>query len=91
MDLNPDNTESEAIQAHLIADFLLEPNSLRIMPSEWLTQLEQAASELDEELIMELLKQIPDEHSLLVQALQNKVDDFDFDDIVNLIRLIDYQ
>ncbi len=86
MNLNPDNTESAAIQAHLIADFLLEPNSLRIMPSEWLTQLEQAASESDEELIMELLQQIPDEHILLTQALQNKVDDFDFDDIVNLVQ-----
>ncbi len=81
-----ENTESEAIQAHLVSDFLLEPASLQIMPGEWLTQLEQAASELDEELVMELLNQIPDEHTLLAQALQNKVDDFDFDDIVNLVQ-----
>ena len=86
MNLNPDNRESAAIQAHLIADFLLEPNSLQIMPSEWLTQLEQAALESDEELIIKLLQQIPEEHILLIQALQSKVDDFDFDDIVNLVQ-----
>ena len=55
------------------------------MPSDWLIQLEQAASELDEDLIAELLAQIPDEHSLLVKALQNKVNDFDFEDIVALV------
>ena len=86
MNLNSNNIESAAIQAHLIADFLLESNSLRIMPREWLTKLGQAASKSDEVLIMELLQQIPDEHILLTQALQNKVDDFDFDDIVNLVQ-----
>ena len=49
------------------------------MPSGWLTELELAASELDEELVMELLAKIPDEHNLLAQALQNKVDDFDIE------------
>lgn len=80
-----ENTES-AIQTHLVADFLLEPASLQVMPSEWLIQLQQAASELDEELVMELLDRIRDEHHLLAQALQNKVADFDFDEIVELVR-----
>ena len=79
-------TESEAIQEHLVADFILESASLQVMSSEWLTQLEQAAAELDDEAVAELLNQIPDEYTLLAKALQNKVDDFDFDDIVNLIQ-----
>ena len=56
------------------------------MSREWLIQLEQAAADLDEELIVELLNQIPTEHTLLAQAIQNKVDDFDFDDIVDLVQ-----
>ena len=81
-----ENTESSAIQAHSGANFLLEPAALQIMSRKWLIQLEQAAADLDEELIVELLNQIPTEHTLLAQAIQNKVDDFDFDDIVDLVQ-----
>ncbi len=68
------------------ADFLLNPASLKMMPSEWLTQLEAAAAELDEEAIAKLIDQISDEHSLLAITLHNKVNDFDFDDIVSLVQ-----
>lgn len=82
------NTESAAIQAHLATEFSLEPTALQVMSSEWLIHLEQAASELDEDTIAKLLDQIPEEHTFLTQALQNKVDDFDFDEIVNLVQEI---
>ena len=82
------NMESKPIQTHSSADVILETASLRTMPIEWLNQLEQAASELDEERITELINQIADEHTFLAQALQNKVDDFDFDDIVNLVQRV---
>ena len=76
-----EETESETIKV----DFILEPAALEVMPSEWLMQLQQAAADLDEEALAELLKQISNEHSLLVRALQNKVNDFDFNDIVGLV------
>ena len=63
----------------------LDSESLKIMPKDWLTQLEAAAAELDHEAIADLVRQVPDEHSFLAQALQGKLDDFDFDEIVNLI------
>jgi signal transduction histidine kinase/DNA-binding response OmpR family regulator len=78
--------ELDSIQDHLITDFLLEPSALTVMPRDWLVQLEQAALELDGESIIELLDRIPDEHTLLARALKNKVDDFDFDDIAQLIQ-----
>ncbi|MGL5941632.1 MAG: ATP-binding protein [Waterburya sp.] len=81
-----DNIESTSINSDDAAEFILDSNSLQIMPSEWLTQLEQAASTLDNEAIALLLSQIPDEHTLLAQVLKNKVDNFDFDEIVNLIQ-----
>ena len=74
-------TESETTKA----DLVLESAALEVMPSEWLIQLQQAAADLDESALAELFKQIPDEHSLLVQALQNKVNDFDFNDIADLV------
>ena len=48
--------------------------------NDFLRQIEVSPS-----AIASLLAQIPDEHTLLAQALQNKVSDFDFDDIVDLI------
>ncbi len=68
------------------------------MPYEWLTKLEQLALQLDAESIVELLKQIPQEYNSLSQLLQTKVDNFDFEEIVdsvqktvNEIRKIDNQ
>lgn len=84
--LYSEDSESATTQAHLASDFKLEPTSLQVMPSEWLIQLEQAASDLDDELVMELLAQIPDEHHLLALALENKVNDFDFDEITSLVQ-----
>ncbi len=81
-----EDSGSEAITAHSAADFVWESSSLQFMSREWLNQLESAAAELDQEAISQLLSQIPDEHTLLAQALQDKVNDFDFDDIVNLIQ-----
>ncbi|VEP18574.1 hypothetical protein H1P_820001 [Hyella patelloides LEGE 07179] len=57
-----------------------------VMPNEWLIQLEQAASNLDENSMTELLQRLPDEYTFLAQALQNKVNNFDFDEIVDLLQ-----
>ena len=56
------------------------------MSTEWLTQVEQAALELNEQLIAQLLQQIPDEQSLLIRAIQDKLHDFDFGKILDLAR-----
>ena len=81
---NATNSESEAIQAGLA----VEPTALKIMPQEWLIQLERAASELDKEAISSLLGSIPDKHTSLAEALQNKIDNFDFDEITDLVKLV---
>jgi signal transduction histidine kinase/CheY-like chemotaxis protein len=81
-----DSVKSTSINFHDATELILDSNSLQVMPSEWLTQLEQAASILDNEAIAQLLSQIPDEHTLLAQLLKNKVDNFDFDEIVKLIQ-----
>jgi signal transduction histidine kinase/DNA-binding response OmpR family regulator len=66
-------------------NFKLTANSLQVMSSKWLTELQQAAVKLDKHLLTELLEQIPEQHSCMAQALQNKIDNFDFDEIIDLV------
>lgn len=66
--------------------FKLEPSALQIMSLDWISQLEKATLELEEESIAELLEQIPDEHALLAQSLQDKLDDFDFGKLLDLAQ-----
>ena len=66
--------------------FLLEASALQIMPSEWIAQLETAALKLEEDSITELIEQIPDEHTLLSQALQDRLHNFDCGKILDLAR-----
>ncbi|MCU0533773.1 MAG: ATP-binding protein [Hydrococcus sp. Prado102] len=64
----------------------LTARSLTVMPSEWIDKLQQAAAHLDEQSILDAIAQIPQEHQLLARALQDKVYNFDFDQIMNLAR-----
>jgi signal transduction histidine kinase/DNA-binding response OmpR family regulator len=64
----------------------LTASSLKVMPSEWIEQLHEAAALLDERAILRAIAQIPQEHQLLAQVLQEKVHNFDFDQIMNLAR-----
>ena len=76
-----DNFESKTTKA-----FILEPSSLQTMPNEWVEKLHLAAAQLDAETIATLVAQIPAENHPLAQALLDKVQDFDFDQIMNLAQ-----
>jgi|GEM_PF-753652 len=52
---------------------------LSLMPLSWLIALNKAALILDEELIIQLIKQIPEHQTSLAQGLRNLVNDFRFD------------
>lgn len=62
--------------------------ALAVMPTEWVSQVYHAATQLNAELISELIAQIPEEYTSLATALQKKVNDFDFDQIMNLAQPI---
>ncbi len=64
----------------------LTKEALAVMPPEWLAQLHQAAAKINAKLIGELIAQIPEEHQPLAQALWEKVNNFDFDRIMNLAQ-----
>ncbi|WP_026733887.1 PAS domain S-box protein [Fischerella sp. PCC 9605] len=54
------------------------------MPSEWLTQVYHAAAQCSDDMILELLEQIPPEQSLLVEFLADLAKNFQFEKIMEL-------
>jgi signal transduction histidine kinase len=65
--------------------FFLE--RMAAMPSRWVVNLEQAAKNLDEELVLQLIEQIPDNNALLAEALKKIIYDFRLDVILRLTQL----
>lgn len=76
-----DTFESKTTKA-----FILQSSSLQTMPNQWVEKLHLAAAQLDAETIATLVAQIPAENHPLAQALLDKVQDFDFDQIMNLAQ-----
>jgi signal transduction histidine kinase/DNA-binding response OmpR family regulator len=65
---------------------MLTPEQLSVMPKAWVERLYDASSQLDEAQMEELIAQIPEEYRLLAQALQQKVTNLDFDQIMQLAQ-----
>ncbi|HEY9728776.1 MAG TPA: response regulator [Chroococcales cyanobacterium] len=64
----------------------LSPDALAVMPPHWVNQLYQAASEIDNEQIFELLSQIPTAQTRLSDAIAHWVNNFRCDRIIDLIE-----
>ncbi|MBN3960914.1 PAS domain S-box protein [Nostoc sp. NMS8] len=59
-------------------------SAITLMPTQWVTELNQAAIEVDAERIFQLIEQIPQAHSVLAEKLANLVRSFCFDEIIDL-------
>ncbi|WNZ23787.1 PAS domain S-box protein [Leptolyngbya sp. NK1-12] len=57
---------------------------LPLMPSEWIEQLQQAARRADEELILQLLEQLPPTQTSLADALRALVNEFQLEQLIEL-------
>ncbi|MGK7877396.1 MAG: response regulator [Xenococcaceae cyanobacterium] len=66
--------------------FILDGSALKVMPTEWRKQLHYAASIGSDLLILQLIEQIPKEHSSLALALKAIVENFRFDQIIALAQ-----
>ncbi|MGL5793527.1 MAG: ATP-binding response regulator, partial [Waterburya sp.] len=64
----------------------LTAEALAIMSDEWLEALSEAAELINNQLITQLLTQIPQEHQNLAKAIEKQVDNFDFERIINLAQ-----
>ena len=58
---------------------------IAVMPTVWINALHAAAIQVDAELICELVQQIPATHGNLAQGLTELVNNFCFDEIIELI------
>ncbi len=77
---NPTEKKPDNIQSSI-----LDINSaIKLMPAQWIAQLNQAAIEVDAERIFQLIEQIAPTHSHLAEELANLVRNFCFDEIINL-------
>jgi PAS domain S-box-containing protein len=68
--------------------FTMTAQGLRVMPGEWIGQLHQAATKVNAKQVLSLIQQIPEQHAPLAQALTQLVDDFCFEEIVELTRQV---
>ncbi|MBL1208923.1 ammonium transporter [Geminocystis sp. GBBB08] len=64
----------------------LTVEDLQIMPSSWINELYQASVDLDDDLILELIAQIPQEYNILIDKLNYLVDNFELKKIRKLIE-----
>ncbi|MBD1867243.1 PAS domain S-box protein [Cyanobacteria bacterium FACHB-471] len=64
----------------------LSAERLMVMPVVWRDQLYQAATQVDAELILQLIRQIRPEHDTLALALTELIDHYRFDRIVALTQ-----
>jgi PAS domain S-box-containing protein len=68
----------------------LQAADLRVMPPEWIAQLQQAARMADEEAVLQLLALIPPAQVPLAKGLRQLVDEFRLDRIIEL-TLVQHQ
>jgi CheY-like chemotaxis protein len=84
-------TQSESPHESLTSDNqaleTLRASALAVVSASWVTALHQAATELDAEVIWELLSQIPDSHASLRDTLTEWVNNFRFDRIIDLTQI----
>ncbi|WP_201320294.1 PAS domain S-box protein [Pseudanabaena sp. lw0831] len=64
----------------------LSPEDLAVMSSQWLEQMYQAAYYLDTEVMNDLIAQIPESKASLSKALNDSINNFNSDQIMELIR-----
>ncbi|MGK7898556.1 MAG: response regulator, partial [Xenococcus sp. (in: cyanobacteria)] len=63
----------------------LTSENLAVMSQQWISRLNEATLQLNSELLTKLISEIPPEHQSLKISLRNKVENFDFDQILALL------
>jgi signal transduction histidine kinase/DNA-binding response OmpR family regulator len=77
-------SETQVNKAMVVAD--LPQDSLDQMPKDWIDQVYKAATQADQQTLLQLLTDIPSEQAHISQSLENWIVNFRFDKIMTLIR-----
>ncbi|MBW4520275.1 MAG: PAS domain S-box protein [Scytolyngbya sp. HA4215-MV1] len=75
--------------AEKMGDNWLTPEHLQVMPDEWIAKLHQAAIEGRDYQLLELIQQIPVSHRTIGKALENLVNNFCFEKLIQLTRTVE--
>jgi signal transduction histidine kinase/CheY-like chemotaxis protein len=78
--------QAETLPSPATVPEILTPELLSIMPLPWITQLHQAALCTDEKRILQLLEQIPDAHRTIATTLEEWVNTYRCDKILDLTQ-----
>lgn len=82
---NLSNLEASSIFAQEQQE--LTPRVISALPPEWVANLEQAILQGDLQLMSGVIEQIQSQNSYLANALNHHLENFEYDKILNLIRL----
>ncbi|MGL5794366.1 MAG: response regulator, partial [Waterburya sp.] len=66
----------------------LTPENLTVMSLEWRSQLYAAAAKVDNQELLQLLAEIPDQYESLAKGLENLVEQFRCDKIIDLTKSV---
>ncbi len=78
--INSSAQSSDSEQVQMISS----SEMIKIMPPDWVEKLYKAAQACSDLLILELIDHIPPEHNLLSETLKELVDNFRYDQIIEL-------
>ena len=81
-----ETNEQSAIPERGTLPSALTQKNLSVMPSEWIQQLYQAALTMDDQLIVQLIQQIPPTQAILANTLMDLVDNFRLDIIIDCLE-----
>ena len=86
-ELSPGETLSQNSQSTQITHLSqLTPEALGVMPQSWIQDLNQAATQLNHQLVLNAIDQIPQNHASLSQVLTQLANDFRYDIIIDLTQ-----
>jgi len=74
------------VEPTLATSQALTPQDFAVMPPQWIVRLRQAAIQVDADLILQLLDQIPENQSALAERLAELTRNFCFDEMIDLIQ-----
>jgi two-component system, sensor histidine kinase and response regulator len=81
--LTPEDEAQKTQESLTFADF---KRYLSQMPTQWVIQLHDAAAIGSDDLVLALIEQIPQENALLITALTDLTDNFEFEKIIDLTQ-----
>ncbi|WP_199306635.1 MASE1 domain-containing protein [Anabaena sphaerica] len=80
--------ETQAVTWDNVAESPLTSENLTCMSGEWITQLYEAALEANTNLVLELVREIPETETRLIQSLTKLVRQFEFEQLVDLAETL---